>query len=70
VIEMKKTKLGADYPSTLDSIANLVAIYRNQGRWDEAEELLVQVIETKKTKLGADHPDTLDSMANLAFIRT
>jgi hypothetical protein len=39
----------------------------NQGRWEEAEQLEVQVMETCKTKLGADHPDTLLSMANLAF---
>ncbi|KAF2022534.1 hypothetical protein EK21DRAFT_83159, partial [Setomelanomma holmii] len=39
----------------------------NQGRWDAAEELEVQVMETSKKKLGADHPSTLTSMANLAF---
>ncbi|KAL1889913.1 hypothetical protein Sste5346_008640 [Sporothrix stenoceras] len=39
---------------------------RNQGRWEEAEKLAVQVIETRKTKLGADHPSTLSIMANLA----
>jgi hypothetical protein len=41
VIEISKTKLGADYPSTLTSIANLVLTYRNQGRWEEAEKLEV-----------------------------
>jgi hypothetical protein len=48
-------------------MANLASTYRNQGRWDAAEELFVQVMETSKTKLGADHPDTLTSMSNLAF---
>jgi tetratricopeptide (TPR) repeat protein len=38
------------------------------GRWDEAEKIYVQVIEIEKEKLGADHPDTLASMANLAVI--
>ena len=38
------------------------------GRWDEAEKIDVQVIEIRKEKLGADHPDTLISMANLAAI--
>ncbi|KAF1359506.1 HET-domain-containing protein [Lizonia empirigonia] len=66
VMEMSKTKLGADHPSTLASMGNLASTYRNQGRWDDAEKLEVQVIETSKTKLGADHPDTLTSMANLA----
>ncbi len=48
-------------------MANLASTYRNQGRWEEAEKLEVQVMETRKTKLGADHPDTLMSMANLAL---
>jgi Flp pilus assembly protein TadD len=48
-------------------MANLASTYRNQGRWDAAEELDVQVMETRKKKLGADHPSTLSSMANLAF---
>ncbi|KAK3357792.1 hypothetical protein B0T25DRAFT_499359 [Lasiosphaeria hispida] len=66
VMETRKTKLGADHPSTLTSMANLASTYRNQGWWEEAEKLEVQVMETRKTKLGADHPDTLTSMANLA----
>ncbi|PZD23481.1 CDC6, Cdc6-related protein, AAA superfamily ATPase [Pyrenophora tritici-repentis] len=66
VMETRKTKLGADHPSTLTSIANLASTYWNQGRWNDAEKLNVQVMETRKTKLGAGHPSTLNSMANLA----
>jgi hypothetical protein len=66
-LETRKTKLGADHPSTLTSMANLVSTHRNQGRWDDAERLEAQVMETRKTKLGADHPSTLTSMNNLAF---
>ncbi|KAL2016257.1 hypothetical protein VTK56DRAFT_4033 [Thermocarpiscus australiensis] len=47
-------------------MTNLASTYQNQGRWEEAEKLKVQVMETFKTKLGADHPDTLTSIANLA----
>ncbi|KAF4615876.1 hypothetical protein G7Y89_g15240 [Cudoniella acicularis] len=54
---VEKKALGEEHPSTLTSMANLASTYRNQGRWDEAEELEVQVMETRKTKLGADHPD-------------
>jgi hypothetical protein len=39
----------------------------NQGRWDDAEKLQVQVMETFTTMFGADHPYTLTSMNNLAF---
>ncbi|KAF2478029.1 uncharacterized protein BDR25DRAFT_348315 [Lindgomyces ingoldianus] len=65
-METSKKKLGADHPSTLSSMANLASTYWNQGRWDAAEKLEVEVMETRKKKLGADHPDTLTSMANLA----
>ncbi|KAK7177352.1 Kinesin light chain 5 [Paraphaeosphaeria sporulosa] len=42
-----------------------MALY-SDGRYEEAEEMFVQVIETRKTVLGEEHPDTLTSMANLA----
>jgi hypothetical protein len=66
-METSKKKLGADHPDTLTSMANLASTYRNQGRWDAAEELFVQVMEMSKKKLGADHPSTLTTMNNLAF---
>ncbi|KAF2464493.1 putative kinesin [Lindgomyces ingoldianus] len=53
--------------NTLTSMANLASTYRNQGRWEEAESLEVQVMETSKSKLGVDHPSTLTTMNNLAF---
>jgi putative hemolysin len=65
-METSKTVLGAEHPDTLTSMANLASTYHNQGRWNEAEKLEVQVMETRKTVLGAEHPDTLTSMANLA----
>ncbi|KAB5536165.1 hypothetical protein GE09DRAFT_971557, partial [Coniochaeta sp. 2T2.1] len=38
----------------------------NEGLWEEAETLNVEVMEPRKTKLRADHSDTLTSMANIA----
>jgi tetratricopeptide (TPR) repeat protein len=38
----------------------------SEGRYEEAEELFVQVMETRKRVLGDEHPDTLTSTANLA----
>src|SRR5438034_825509 len=34
----------------------------DEGRWKEAEELLVQEIETRKRVLGPEHPDILTIM--------
>jgi hypothetical protein len=57
---------GSQGEQTLESSAMLASAHRLGGRWEEAEQLEVQVMETRKTKLGADHPDTLTRMANLA----
>ena len=40
---------------------------KNQGRWNEAEELQIQVMETSKRVVGHEHTDTLASMNNLAL---
>ncbi|KAK4220662.1 kinesin light chain [Podospora fimiseda] len=60
-IEIRKTILKADHPSTLTSMANLASTYRNQGRWEEAEKVEVKV-------LGKQHPETLISMSCLASV--
>jgi hypothetical protein len=65
-MKTRKKKLGVDHPDTLTSIANLASTFWNQGRWDAAEELDMQVMKTRKKKLSVDHPSTLTSMANLA----
>jgi hypothetical protein len=59
-------KLDEDHPDTLTRMSNQASIYRNQGRWKDAEQLEVQILEICKTKFGVDHPDTLTSMGNLA----
>jgi hypothetical protein len=67
-MDMRKKLLGAEHPDTLTSIANLAVTYGSQRRWNEAEQLEVQVIDMRKNLklLGAEHPDTLKNMANLA----
>ena len=52
-MEMAKKVLGAEHPHTLISMGNLASTYRNQGRWNEAEQLDVQVMEMRKKVLGA-----------------
>ena len=46
--------------------ANLALVYCNQGRWDEAAELEMQVMEVRVKALGAHHRLTLIAMVNLA----
>ncbi|KIM93182.1 hypothetical protein OIDMADRAFT_138250 [Oidiodendron maius Zn] len=77
VMKSTKRELGIEHPSTLtimnnlastyQSQANLATIFRNQGRWKEAEDLEVQVMEIRKKVLGAEHPDTLRIMNDLVL---
>jgi hypothetical protein len=65
-METRKRVLSNKHPDTLSSMHNLASTYQNQGRWNEAEKLFVQVMETTKRVLGDEHPHTLTSIANLA----
>ncbi|KAL2859897.1 purine and uridine phosphorylase [Aspergillus lucknowensis] len=70
--KVRRRKLGDDDAVSL--MADLASTYSDQGRWEEAKELKVQVLEIskrvleiRKRVLGPEHPCTLTSMANLAF---
>ena len=60
--------LGDEHLITLSSRSNLVWIYREQGRYIEAEELCLQVLETSKRVLGDEHPITWSCRFNLVEI--
>ncbi len=70
MLEARKAKFGAaaDHEAaTLATMALVALRYQSRGRWDEAEELQVQVMEATKATLGAHHVDTRISVANLAW---
>ena len=58
-MDIKKKVLGAEHPDTLSSMGSLASTYLHQGRWNEAEQVEVQVMEMRKKVLGAEHLDTL-----------
>ena len=37
---------------------NLANTYQNQERWNESEQLQIQVMDVRKKLLGAEHPET------------
>ena len=65
-MDMTKKLYGAEHPDTLRSMGNLGNTYFNQGRWNEAEHLQIQVMDMAKKLLGSEHLNTLTSMENLA----
>ena len=66
--EVLKSAEGTD-STTVESIKlSLALTLWKQGRWKEAEEMIVQVMEMRKRVFGQEHPSTLTSMTGLASI--
>jgi hypothetical protein len=63
----QKRLLGEEHPNTLTSMNNLALTYHHQGRWDEAEFLLVQTAHSLRRKFGDDHPMTLEVQVRLEW---
>ncbi|KAK4206031.1 hypothetical protein QBC37DRAFT_329451 [Rhypophila decipiens] len=64
VMETSKTKLRADHPSTLTSMANLAFTWKGQGRLKDALDLMKGCCFFRTRKLGPEHPDTISSMVS------
>ena len=47
--------LKEEHLDTLISIVNLIATYRNQGRWDEVKKVKELVVEMSKRVIRAYH---------------
>ena len=67
VLQLRREKLGADHPDTLNAMHNLAISYSDAGRLEEGLKMRKEVLQLSREKLGADHPDTLDAMRNLAI---
>ena len=62
VVAVRKSKLGAEHPGTLQSMHALANRYSKAGRRAEALQLTEEVVALRKSKLRAEHPDTLLSI--------
>jgi hypothetical protein len=40
-------------------------LYKEQDRYDKAEQLLLEAIEGRRLKLGDTHPHTIESLNNI-----
>ena len=58
-MQARKEKLGTHHPDTLTSMANLAVTYWSQGRWSDADALLVQAIMLMEETMGSQHPTTI-----------
>ena len=64
-VALARANFGADDARTLTSIHNLARLYRDQGRYGEAEPLFQEVIAGRRGTLGPQHPDTIRGLMDL-----
>jgi hypothetical protein len=50
--------LGKEHPGTLTSMNNLAGVLREQGKYEQAEEMHRQVLGLSETVLGKEHSHT------------
>jgi tetratricopeptide (TPR) repeat protein len=56
---------GSEHTSTLDTVNNLGALYKDLGRLDEAEEMYERALQGYEKAWGPEHTSTLDTVNNL-----
>jgi tetratricopeptide (TPR) repeat protein len=59
---------GPAHPEVASKMAELAALYRAQGRYDDAESLYTRALTIQRNALRADHPDVIRTMRELAQV--
>ena len=71
-VQLRTLELARDNSNQMLSLSalehDLATTYIDQGRWKEAEKLVMHIVQTTKRLLGKKHPSTLSSIQSLAFI--
>ena len=65
-MEKPQRLLAEEHPDVATSYNNLAGLYSDQGRYIEAEPLLIKALELRQRLLGEEHPDVATSYNNLA----
>ena len=51
-LAIRKKMLGEEHPDVADSLNNLASLYKNQGKYDEAEKMYNEALAIRKKMLG------------------
>jgi tetratricopeptide (TPR) repeat protein len=68
-LEVTKKRLGEEHPDVAQSLNNLALLYNSQGRYSQAEPLLIQALYILEQRLGVNHPNTVSCRESLAYLR-
>jgi serine/threonine protein kinase len=67
-LDVYRSRLGPDHPTTLACIDNLGGVYFYQSRYREAEQLRAKALRGMQRVLGEDHESALHCMWSLASV--
>jgi len=59
---------GPAHPEVASKMVELAALYRAQGRYDDAETLYKRALTIQRNAQRADHPDVIRTMRELAEV--
>jgi esterase/lipase superfamily enzyme len=65
-LALAEQQTAPDHPSVAKSLNNLAELYRQQGRYAQAEPLMQRALATRERALGPDHSDVGTALTNLA----
>jgi len=67
-IAAEEAKHGAANPAVARKLVDLASLFREDGRYDEAEKLCARALAIQQPVLGAKSPDTLRTLEELALV--
>jgi tetratricopeptide (TPR) repeat protein len=68
-LELRQRLLGEEHPDVAQSYNNLAELYSSQGRYTDAEPLLLKALEIAERSLGDNHPNTITIRESLKNLR-
>jgi tetratricopeptide (TPR) repeat protein len=57
------------HPLVANSLHNLATLYRDQGRYAEAEPLFQRALQIREQQFGPEHPETAETIHDLAVFQ-
>ena len=63
-----KARFGVNHANYAVALYNLANVYKEQGKYADAEALFKRALAIREKALGAGHPDVADTLNNLADV--
>ncbi len=67
-LDGKEKAWRSKHTSVLNTINNLGALYKNQGKLAEAEKMYLRALDGYEKAWGPEHTSTLDTVNNLGLL--